>query len=363
MSTKDKAMVIFQPSGRRGEVDKGINIIEASRRLGVDIEALCGEKKVCGKCKVRVEQGTFQKFGITSSMDHTSSWQEEEDKFFSAKEREEGYRLGCAAKVEGDLLIFVPEESRAGKQVVSKAARDIDIDWNPSVKLYTVTCMPPTFEEPTGDFERMCAEMEKEFDIKNLGIDWYTLRKLPGTIRKGKWTITAAVWNDKEIINVWPGEVSDYYGIAVDIGTTTVAGYLCNMRTMQVIETASMMNPQCKYGEDVMARITYHQMNPGGLERMSDDLIEGLNNLIANACQATHPPMVKQKDEDGKVVKDADGKPVMVEAPEEGVEYLRLVPEDLVDVTFGLQHRHAPYLPEAGPGAGGSGPLPTGDPP
>lgn len=335
MTSAEKAMVIFQPSGRRGQVERGISIIEASRRLGVDIEALCGEKKVCGKCKVRVEQGAFQKFGITSSLEHTSPWQEEEAKFVSPSEREQGFRLGCAAKVLGDLLVFVPEESRAGKQVVSKAARDIPIERNPAVKLYTVTCLPPTFEEPTADFERMCRELTKEFDLEGLTIDWHALRELPSAIRKGKWTITVAVWHDREIIKLWPGAVSDYYGLAVDIGTTTVAAYLCNMRTMQVIDTVSMMNPQCKYGEDVMARITYHQMNPGGLERMSNDLIEGLNSLIAQACANTHPPLVKQKDENGKTVKDADGQPVMVEAPQEGVEYLRLVPADLVDITFG----------------------------
>jgi uncharacterized 2Fe-2S/4Fe-4S cluster protein (DUF4445 family) len=335
MDKPEMAKVIFQPSGRRGEVEQGINIIEASRQLGVDIEALCGEKKVCGKCKVRVEEGAFQKFGITSSMDHVSDWQEEEDKYVTAAEKELGYRLGCAAKVEGDLLIFVPEESRAGKQVVSKAARDIEIEWNPAVRLYTVTCPPPSFEEPTGDFERMCRELEKDFGLKDLSVDLFTLRKMPQAIRKGKWTITAAVWNGKEVINLWPGEVTDTYGLAVDIGTTTVAAYLCNMRTMEVMDTVSMMNPQCKYGEDVMARITYHQMTPGGLERMSADIIEGLNGLITQACDNTFPPKVKKKDQDGKVVKGEDGKPVMVEAPEEDVEYLRLEPSDIVDMTFG----------------------------
>jgi uncharacterized 2Fe-2S/4Fe-4S cluster protein (DUF4445 family) len=329
------AKVIFQPSGRRGEVETGINLIEASRQLGVDIEALCGEKKVCGKCKVRIETGTFQKYGVTSGLEHVSDWQEEESKFITPAERDLGFRLACAAKITGDLLVFVPEESRAGKQVVSKAARDIPIDWNPAVKLYTVTCTPPTFEEPTGDFERMCEELEKAYDLKDLKIDLLTLRKLPSAIRKGKWTITAAVWNSSEIINLWPGEVKDYYGIAVDIGTTTIAAYLCNMRTMKVLDTVSMMNPQCKYGEDVMARITYHQMTPGGLERMSNDLIEGLNNLIKQACTNTHPPLVKKKDENGKVVKDAEGNPELVEAPEEGVEYLRLEPSDILDMTFG----------------------------
>ena len=124
----DKVMVIFQPSGRRGEVPKGSNIIEASRLLGVDIEALCGEKKVCGKCVVRIEEGPFEKYNIQSSMDNVSSWKEEEAKFINEERKNKGFRLGCVAKITGDILVFVPEESRAGKQIVSKAARDIHID-------------------------------------------------------------------------------------------------------------------------------------------------------------------------------------------------------------------------------------------
>src|SRR4030042_3785260 len=108
-----KAVVIFQPSGRRGDVPKDVTLIEASRLLGVDIEALCGEKKKCGKCKIRVEEGLFEKFGIQSSMSHTTLWQEEEEKFINEQEKKAGYRLGCVAKVEGDLSIYVPAESRA----------------------------------------------------------------------------------------------------------------------------------------------------------------------------------------------------------------------------------------------------------
>ncbi len=335
MDDKGKVKVIFQPSGRRGEVDKGINIIEASRRLGVDIETLCGEKRVCGKCKVRIEKGSFEKFGVVSDPSHVSAWQQEEAKFITPEQRASGYRLGCVAEIQDDILVFVPEESRAGKQVVSKAARDIEINWNPAVKLYTVTVTPPTFEDPLGDFERMTQAMETEFGLKNLDIDWFTLRDLPNVIRNGKWTITAAVWMDKEIIKLWPGKVEDYYGLAIDVGTTTVAAYFCNMRTMEVLDTVSMMNPQCKYGEDVMSRITYHMQTPGGLERMSDDIIEGLNELVKKACEGTYPPLKKKKDEDGKVVKGEDGQPVMVEDPEEGKTYLRLQPSDIVDLTLG----------------------------
>ncbi|MDQ1335178.1 MAG: hypothetical protein QG552_2128 [Thermodesulfobacteriota bacterium] len=335
MGDKGKVKVIFQPSGRRGEVDKGINIIEASRRLGVDIETLCGEKRVCGKCKVRIEKGSFEKFGVVSDPSHVSAWQQEEEKFITPEQRASGYRLGCVAEIQDDILVFVPEESRAGKQVVSKAARDIDINWNPAVRIYTVTVTPPTFEDPLGDFERMTQALEKEYGLKGLDIDWFTLRDLPNTIRKGEWTITAAVWMDKEIIKVWPGRVEDYYGLAIDVGTTTVAAYFCNMRTMEVLDTVSMMNPQCKYGEDVMSRITYHMQTPGGLERMSDDIIEGLNELVRKACEGTHPPMKKKKDETGKVIKDESGEPIMIADPEEGKTYLRLEPSDIIDLTLG----------------------------
>lgn len=335
MNEKTTAKIIFQPSGRRGEVEKGINVIEASRQLGVDIETLCGEKKVCGKCKVRIEEGAFEKFGIVSDSAHAGPWQEEESKFITSAQKDAGYRLACATAIQGDLLVFVPEESRAGKQVVSKAARDIEINWNPSVRLYSVSLTPPTFEDPVADFERLEEALEKEYGLNGLDIDWFALRDLPGAIRRGEWTVTVAVWMDKEIIKVWSGRTEEYYGIAIDVGTTTVAAYLCNMKTMEVLDTVSMMNPQCKYGEDVMSRITYHMQTPGGLDRMSDDMVEGLNQLVMTACEGTHPPMKKQKDRDGKVVKDENGQPVMVEDPEEGKVYLRLKPSDIVDLTLG----------------------------
>ncbi|UCF91109.1 MAG: DUF4445 domain-containing protein [Desulfobacterales bacterium] len=326
----NKAMVIFQPSGRRGEVPQGINLIEASRLLGVDIEALCGEKKVCGKCKVRIEQGRFEKFGIESRLTHVSAWQEEEEKFVNAEAREAGYRLACVTKVQGDLLVFVPEESRAGKQVVSKAARDIHIEHDPAVKLYYVEVEKPTFEEPTADFERIGHELKRQYGLANLRIDIHTLRQLPKVLRDGNWKVTVSVWMDQEVIRVRPGRVQDAYGLAIDVGTTTVAGYFCNLRTMEVVDTVSLMNPQCKYGEDVMARITYHMMTPDGLQRMSNDIIEGLNWLIDQAIAGTYPPKKKVKKKKGE-----EGPEEWVEVPEEGKTYLRLSREDIEDITLG----------------------------
>jgi uncharacterized 2Fe-2S/4Fe-4S cluster protein (DUF4445 family) len=327
----ENAKIIFQPSGRRGEVPKGMTIIEASRRVGVDIEALCGEKKVCGKCKVRIEEGFFEKYGVQSTMSHTSPWKEEEEKFINEEQKKLGYRLGCVAQVEGDLLIFVPEESRAGKQIVSKAARDIPITWNPAVKTYYVEVIEPTFEHPTGDFERILDELNRQYGLRDLSIDYWALMKMPARLRdKRRWAMTISVWMDKEIIRVQPGkQEKDNFGLAVDIGTTTVAAYFCNLRTMEVIETVSMMNPQCKYGEDVMSRITYHMMNDDGLQRMSDDMIEGLNTLVKQAVESTYPPKKKKKLKEGDQVTE-----IWEEVPEEGKTYLRLEPRDIVDMTI-----------------------------
>ncbi|PKN68229.1 MAG: ferredoxin [Deltaproteobacteria bacterium HGW-Deltaproteobacteria-15] len=311
--------IIFQPAGRRGEVETGISIIEASRRLGVDIESLCGEKRVCGKCRVRIEEGFFEKYGISSTGEHASPWQEEEGKFITPSERKEGFRLGCCARVEGEMLVFVPEESRAGKQVVSKAARDIPIEWNPAVKCFYVEAEKPTFQDPTGDLERVLKRLDSECGLRNLTIDCLALRRLPDCLRKGDWKVTVAVWMNKEIIRVMAGRVEDYYGIAIDVGTTTIAAYLCNLATMKVVDTASMMNPQCKYGEDVMSRITYSVMHEDGLERMSNDIVEGLNSLVVQACESTHPPKKKAKE---------------CETSAAPPTYLCLKPDDLMDMTI-----------------------------
>ena len=347
------AKIIFQPSGRRGEVPKDISIIEASRLLGADIEALCGEKKVCGKCKVRIEEGFFEKYGIDSKLSHVSGWQEEEEKFINTQDREAGYRLGCVAKVLGDLLVFVPEESRAGKQVVSKAARDILIEHNPAVKLFYVEVSKPTIEEPTGDFERICAALEKEHGLKDLKIDISTLRRLPTVLRQGGWKVTLSVWLDQEVIRVRPGKIEASYGLAVDIGTTTVAAYFCNLATMEVLDTVSMMNPQCKYGEDVMSRITYHMMNEGGLKKMSDDIVEALNTLIDQALSATYPPKKKIKKQKGE-----QGPDEWIEVPEEGKTYLRLTREDIEDITIGCNTAMHHILLQLDPEHVGMAPFP-----
>lgn len=279
----DRCMVIFQPSGRRGYVAKGKTLKEASVVLGVDIEGICGEKAICGKCKIRVEEGVFEKYGIQSSRDHLSPAGVTERKFISLQQERAGYRLACQAHVLDDIVVFVPEESRMGKQVVRKAAREIDITLKPAVRKYSVEMPKATLKDTLGDWERLHNELEKSQGLKNLTIDYQALTSLQQVVREGDWKVTVSVWHDREVIKVEPGEAKRAYGLAVDVGTTTVAGYLCDLTTGKLVATASMMNPQVVYGEDVMSRISYTMTHEEGLEQMNKAILDGLNGIVEEA--------------------------------------------------------------------------------
>lgn len=278
--------IIFQPSGRRAMVPEGTSILDAARKLGVGIEAVCGENLVCGKCRVKIMEGVFPKEGITSSSKHLSRRNAKEKKVLKRKEAEENIRLACTAKVKGNILVFVPEASRTGRQIVSKAAGKIKVKIKPAVKKYYVELPPPSLEEPLGDVERLEKALLKTHRLKKLSIDYRVLEKLPDMLRNGEWKVTVSVWQNAEIIRLEPGRVKTNIGLAVDIGTTTVAGYLTDLATGKVLATESMMNPQVRYGEDVMSRITYCMLNEEtGLKELQTAIIEGLNTIAKNAAE------------------------------------------------------------------------------
>ncbi len=268
---------------------EGTTLVEASIQLGASIEALCGGKKICGKCRVRIEDGAQGGLGPDASHSHAGPWKAEEQAHISPEERDAGFRLACAAQVHGDLVIFVPEESRRAAPVISKHVTPIHIDPDPAVKLYTVQLTPPSLEDSTGDFERLCTELERIHGLTDLTIDWLALKRISRSLRTGHWTVTAVLWEDREILDIFPGIMEDAYGIAADVGTTTMAVYLCNLGTMEVVATESMMNPLAGYGEDVMSRITYHMTNRSGLETMRKELTAGLNSMITRACNRILP--------------------------------------------------------------------------
>jgi len=278
--------VIFQPSGRRGRVEEGKTLLEASRELGVDIEAICGGAKKCGKCKIKIEEGFFEKFNIDSRMSNLTPLQEEEKPFLNDEAVADSYRLACIARVQGDVLVFVPEESRGAKQVVLEHGKDRIYKLDPAVRKYYVDLEPATLEDHRGDYERLKEALHHKYQLPaDLKIDYFVLLALPDAIRNGSWGVTATVWNDQEIIRVESGLAERCVGLAIDIGTTTVAAYLCDLRTGEVLVTDSMMNPQVRYGEDVLSRITYHMMNDDGLDKLHKAIIDGVNTLASRMAK------------------------------------------------------------------------------
>jgi len=199
-NSKQKHLVIFQPSGRRGYIREGTTVKEASRQLGVDLEGICGDKAVCGKCRVRIEEGFFEKYGIESSRKHLTPISDTERKFSNLQQERSGYRLACQACIQGDILVFVPEESRMEKQVVRKAATDRAIDLKPALRKYYVEMMAATLDDRLGDWERLQAELSREFGLSNLTIDYQALLTLQNVVRQGDWKVTVSVWMGKEVI-------------------------------------------------------------------------------------------------------------------------------------------------------------------
>jgi uncharacterized 2Fe-2S/4Fe-4S cluster protein (DUF4445 family) len=285
--TQPKYLVVFQPSGRQGIVPAGKTLLDAAREMGVEIESICGGQQTCGKCKIVADYGQFPKYGITSQEGNLTPPGGDELDYWSKRKRDPGsYRLSCAACVLGDLVINVPEESQARKQIVRKSATVREIEIDPAIRQYYVKVKPAELGNRQGDWERLQEALHQVHHLTDLRIDYFALRHLQHTLRQGKWEITITLWHEHEVIRVQPGYAEGTYGFAVDIGSTTVAGHLVDLRTGQILATESMMNPQTTYGEDLMSRISYGMMNPDGVDKMHSAIIEALSKLVKRATRA-----------------------------------------------------------------------------
>jgi len=275
--------VVFQPAGRAGRVAEGTTLLEAARQLGVEIVSVCGGRQTCGKCRVRVEEGDFPKHGLRSSRAHLTPPTEQECRCRERHALAGDMRLACAARILGDVLVTVPEESQAQKQVVLKGATPCLIAIDPMVRLYDIALDPPAMDGP-GDAERMLAEMAQRFGLRELAFAWPALRALPGALRQARGEVRLTVWDDRLVIRVQPGYHDQALGLAVDIGSTTLAAYLCDLQSGELLATASAMNPQVAYGDDIMSRISYATEQPGGQDRLHQAVIQAINDLAAQAA-------------------------------------------------------------------------------
>ena len=280
------ALVIFTPSGKRGRFAHGTPVLTAARQLGVDLDSVCGGRGICSKCQVTPGYGEFPKHGVTVQPGALSDWNAVEARYDRIRGLPTGRRLGCQACVQGDVVIDVPPESQVHKQVIRKSATQREIVMDPATRLYYVEVDEPDMHEPTGDFERLARALSRQWQIDGIAAELTLMRRLQPALRKGNWKVTVALHKGNHdaryrILDIWPGyHEGQLLGLAIDLGSTTIAAHLCDLSDGAVLASAGVMNPQIRFGEDLMSRVSYAMMNPGGDVEMTAAVRTALNGLI-----------------------------------------------------------------------------------
>jgi uncharacterized 2Fe-2S/4Fe-4S cluster protein (DUF4445 family) len=277
MPTGKDPKIIFSPSGKRGQFPAGTSLLQAARKLGVDIDSVCGGRGTCGRCQVTVSEGEFSKHGIVSNTAHLSDQNEAESRSRDKRKLREGHRLSCQTQLLGDIAIDVPSTSQIHRQLVCKDHEARAISINPSVHAFFVEVARPSLTDPTGDLERLMAALEKDWQLSNLVCDLAITRSLPEVLRTANWQVTVAVRGSTEIVAVSAGLKESLYGVAIDVGSTTIAAHLCDLSSGEVLASAGRMNPQIRYGEDLMSRVSYIMLNSGG----EAELIKAVRGAIS----------------------------------------------------------------------------------
>ena len=283
-------LVIFTPSGRRGRAPAGTSVLDAARMLGVDLDSVCGGRGICSKCQVSPGLGAFPKHGVEVREGALSEWNAVEQRYHDKRGLAEGRRLGCQARILSDVVIDVPPESQVHRQIVRKRAEAREIVLDPATRLYYVEVAEPDMHAPTGDLERLVDALERDWGLVGVGGDLRTVTMLQKALREGERRVTCAVYfgageTRGRIVQVWPGFYEgSIYGVAFDVGSTTVACHLCDLQSGEVLASAGLMNPQIRFGEDLMSRVSYAMINPGGDAEMTKAVREAVNALIGQVC-------------------------------------------------------------------------------
>jgi len=238
--------VVFTPSGLTGSVSDGTTVLAAARLLGVDLDTVCGGRGICGRCQIEPSFGSFAKWAIKVEPDHLSQWGTLEQNYKGKRQIVNGRRLGCSAQILGDVVIDVPPESQIHRQVIRKSVNVGDLEIDPIYTLHYVS---------EGD------------SLEQLNKEWAISAEFDPALRpidRPDWPRTVAVRSGHLVTALWPGYVDRVVGIAIDIGSTTLAGHLVDLSSGEILASAGRMNPQIRFGEDLMSRVSYVMMNPGG---------------------------------------------------------------------------------------------------
>jgi uncharacterized 2Fe-2S/4Fe-4S cluster protein (DUF4445 family) len=278
--------IVFTPSGLNGDVEHGTTVLDAARRLGVDLDTVCGGRGICGRCQVAPSTGSFAKWKITVGTDALSQPGPTEAEYSGKRPLIARHRLGCAASVMGDVVVDVPTSSQRHRQVVRK-----DLDLPPIVvdPLFTLWYVEVPKSE-LGD-ERTASDTVASAVVGQHGrerptVSFEALAALQPALGVADGAVTVAIDEHCEIVAAWPGFVDAVFGVAVDVGSTTIAAHLCDLSTGDVLTSAGRMNPQIKFGEDLMSRVSYVMMNPGGDRELTAAVRGALDELLGELVDA-----------------------------------------------------------------------------
>jgi uncharacterized 2Fe-2S/4Fe-4S cluster protein (DUF4445 family) len=273
-------LVIFAPSGKRGHFAEGVDLLTAARKLGVDLDSVCGGRGICGRCQISISTGAHAKLAVASALGSVSPPEATEARYSEKRgPLKSGRRLGCQARICGDLVVDVPEESQVHRQIIRKEASDRPIILDPVVSLYAVQVAPADLADAGSDGARLLAALNEQWGLRGLRIALPVLAALAKILRAQDFLVTAAVRLGEEIVALFPGVQLRAGGLAFDIGSTTVAAHLCDLATGEVLASAGMMNPQIRFGEDLMSRVSYAMLNDDGAREMTKAIRQALDDL------------------------------------------------------------------------------------
>ena len=294
-------LIIFTPSGKRGRFPVGTPVLTAARQLGVDLDSVCGGRGICSKCQIAPSFGDFSKHGVHVAPDALSDWNEVEARYDRIRGLKQGRRLGCQAQIMGDVVVDVPAESQVHKQVIRKAATDRVIEMDPATKLVYVEIPAPDMHAPLGDWDRIARALAQEWNIPAAHLPAALLPRLQPVLTQGDYKITLAIHSPREgvhrVVDFWAGLYDGpLYGLAIDLGSTTIAAHLSDLGTGAVLASGGLMNPQIRFGEDLMSRVSYAMMNEGGAAEMTAAVRTALGALadtLANEAKIDRSAIVE----------------------------------------------------------------------
>ena len=279
--------VLFTPEGKEVTIKEGETILESANHAGVYINSECGGEGVCGRCKVQIREGKVDKKSVSMT-------------FLTPDEILQGYVLACQTKIHSDLVISIPPQATLeGEQILKTGTtfsysspervekeftdqREVSY-YHPLTRKNFLKLPPPNLNDTLPDQERLFREIKKKEEVANLDITLSCLRSLPTLLRQSNWEITVTMWEHNgttKIIHAEPGNTSmNNFGIALDVGTTTVVAELVNLATGKLLGVSATHNKQISYGEDVITRIIY-ACTKDGLSPLSNAITENVNQLI-----------------------------------------------------------------------------------